>query len=134
MRQLTSLDAQFLALEDGRNLGHVSGLAIYDPSTAPGGVLDAARLQALVAERLHLLPPFRWRLAPVPFGLDHPYWIDDEHFDLGYHVRELALPAPGEPAAARRAGRADLRPAAGPRAAAVGALRDPRPDAAVASR
>jgi WS/DGAT/MGAT family acyltransferase len=98
MRQLTSLDAQFLALEDGRNLGHVSGLAIYDPSTAPGGILNAARLQELVAERLHLLPPFRWRLAQVPFGLDHPYWIDDEHFDLGYHVRELALPAPGSEA------------------------------------
>ena len=96
MRQLTSLDAQFLALEDGRNLGHVSGLAIYDPSTAPGGVLNAARVRDLVAERIHLLPPFRWRLVTVPFGLDHPYWVDDEHFDLGYHVREIALPPPGD--------------------------------------
>ncbi len=98
MRQLTSLDAQFLALEDGRNLGHVSGVAIYDPSTAPDNVLDAARLRELVAQRIHLLPPFRWRLVTVPFGLDHPYWVDDEHFDLGYHVREIALPAPGDQA------------------------------------
>ncbi|HEY5145075.1 MAG TPA: wax ester/triacylglycerol synthase family O-acyltransferase [Solirubrobacteraceae bacterium] len=95
MRQLTSLDAQFLAIEDGRHYGHVSGLAIYDPSTAPGGVLDADRVRAVVGERMHLLPPFRWRLVEVPFGLDHPYWVDDERFDLEFHVRELALPAPG---------------------------------------
>jgi WS/DGAT/MGAT family acyltransferase len=95
MRQLTSLDAQFLAIEDGRNYGHVSGLAIYDPSSAPGGVLNAASVRETVAERLHLLPPFRWRLAEVPLGLDHPYWVDDERFDLEFHVRELALPAPG---------------------------------------
>jgi diacylglycerol O-acyltransferase len=95
MRQLTSLDAQFLAIEDGRQYGHVSGLAVYDPSTAPGGVLDAERVRATIAERMHLLPPFRWRLAEVPFGLDHPYWVDDERFDLEFHVRELALPTPG---------------------------------------
>jgi hypothetical protein len=38
MRQLTSLDAQFLAMETRRTYGHVSGLAIYDPSTAPGAL------------------------------------------------------------------------------------------------
>src|SRR5919204_1205570 len=45
--------------------------------------------------RLPLLPPLRWRLAEVPFGLDYPYWIDDSDFDLDFHVRELALPRPG---------------------------------------
>jgi diacylglycerol O-acyltransferase / wax synthase len=96
MRQLTSLDAQFLAIENGRNLGHVSGLSIYDPSTAPDGVLTVERMCALLNERLHLLPPFRWRLAEVPLGLDHPYWIEDPDFDIEYHVRELALPKPGD--------------------------------------
>ena len=96
MRQLTSLDAQFLAIENGRNLGHVSGLSIYDPSTAPDGVLTADRMCAVLTERLHLLPPFRWRLAEVPLGLDHPYWVEDPEFDIEYHVRELALPRPGD--------------------------------------
>ncbi len=96
MRQLTSLDAQFLAIENGRNLGHVSGLSIYDPSTAPDGVLTADGMCAILTERLHLLPPFRWRLAEVPLGLDHPYWIEDPDFDIEYHVRELALPKPGD--------------------------------------
>ena len=96
MRQLTSLDAQFLALENARQYGHVSGLTVYDPSTAPGGKLTLDGLTALFEERIHLLPPFRWRLVQVPFGLDHPYWIDDPDFDLEYHVRELALPEPGD--------------------------------------
>jgi WS/DGAT/MGAT family acyltransferase len=92
MRQLTSLDAQFLAIEDGRAHGHVSGLAIYG---SPGS-LDAAAIRSLIAERIHLLPPFRWRLATVPLGHDHPYWVEDDTFDLEFHVRELALPAPGD--------------------------------------
>ncbi len=95
MRQLTSLDAQFLALETARQSGHVAGLAILDPSTAPGGRLDVVDLQALIAERLPLLPPLRWRLAEVPLGLDYPYWVDDADFDLEFHVRELGLPPPG---------------------------------------
>ena len=95
MRQLTSLDAQFLALETPRQTGHVGGVAILDPSTAPGGMLDCSDMKRLLEERLPLLPPFRWRLAEVPLGLDYPYWIDDPDFDLDFHVRELALPAPG---------------------------------------
>ena len=95
MRQLTSLDAQFLALETSRQTGHVAGLAIVDPSTAPGGRFDCATVEELLVERLPLLPPLRWRLVGVPFGLDYPYWIDDADFDLDFHVRELALPSPG---------------------------------------
>jgi diacylglycerol O-acyltransferase len=95
MRQLTSLDAQFLALESPRQTGHVGGLAILDPDSRPDRKFDAAALRALLEERLPLLPPFRWRLAEVPLGLDYPYWVDDEDFDLDYHVRELALPKPG---------------------------------------
>ena len=98
MRQLTSLDSQFLALETPRQYGHVSGIAVLDPTTAPGGKLELADVQNLIAERLSLLPIFRWRLAEVPFGLDYPYWSEDPDFDLDFHVRELALPAPGNDA------------------------------------
>jgi diacylglycerol O-acyltransferase len=96
MRQLTPLDAQFLAVETSRTYGHVGGLAVYDPSTAPGGRLGIPELCELVSERLHLLPPFRWRLAQVPLGLDLPYWVEDEDFDLDFHIRESAVPPPGE--------------------------------------
>ena len=94
MRQLTALDAQFLAMESPQTCGHVSMMLVLDPSERPGGVLELGHVQAVLAERLPLLPPFRWRLKSVPFNLDHPYWIDDPDFDLEYHVRELALPQP----------------------------------------
>jgi diacylglycerol O-acyltransferase len=98
VRQLTSLDAQFLALETNRQAGHVGGLAILDPATRPGGALACADIKALLEERLPLLPPFRWKLVEVPFGLDYPYWIEDPDFDLDFHVREIALVAPGSQA------------------------------------
>jgi WS/DGAT/MGAT family acyltransferase len=98
MRQLTSLDAQFLALETPRIYGHVSAVLILDPSTAPGGGFTLAGLQQLILERLPLIPVFRWRLAEVPFGLDHAYWVDDPDFDIDFHVRELALVPPGDAA------------------------------------
>ena len=96
MRQLTSLDAQFLSIETSRTYGHVGGLAVYDPSTAPGGSLEIGDICRLVAERLHLLPVFRWRLQTVPLGLDLPYWVDDPDFDLDFHIRESAVPPPGD--------------------------------------
>jgi diacylglycerol O-acyltransferase / wax synthase len=96
MRQLTPLDAQFLAVETSRTYGHVGGLAVYDPSTAPGGRLEGSDISRLVSERLHLLPPFRWRLVQVPLGLDLPYWTEDEDFDLDFHIRESAVPPPGD--------------------------------------
>ena len=92
MRQLTSLDSQFLALETRRQTGHVASVAILDPSTTPSGTLTVTDIEALITERL---PPLRWRLLEVPLGLDYPYWIDDEDFDLNFHVRELGLAAPG---------------------------------------
>jgi WS/DGAT/MGAT family acyltransferase len=95
MKQLTGLDASFLYLETPTSYGHVSGLAIYQRPDDPGyRPYDAFRAQ--LERRLHLLAPFRRRLAEVPFGLDHPYWINDSDFDLDFHVRHLAIPAPGD--------------------------------------
>ena len=50
----------------------------------------------MVCERLHLLPPFRWRLVNVPLGLDLPYWVEDPDFDVDFHIRESAVPPPGD--------------------------------------
>jgi diacylglycerol O-acyltransferase / wax synthase len=111
VRQLTGLDAQFLALETSRQSGHVGGLAVLDPSTRPNGRLELADIHDLIEERLPLLPPFRWRLKPVPLGLDYPYWIDDPDFDLEYHVRELALaPPPTDDKLAEQVARIFSRP------------------------
>ena len=120
MRQLTSLDAQFLAMENGRTHGHVSALGVFDAVTASGRPLDAALVRELVTARMHLLPTFRWRLAAVPFGLDHPYWVDDGTFDVEYHVQDAALPAPGDQRQLADLVAHLIAQAAGSRAPAVG--------------
>jgi diacylglycerol O-acyltransferase len=96
MRQLTSLDAQFLAIESSTHYGHVGGVVILDPSTRESGELRLDDLHELLEERIHLLPVMQWKLAEVPLGLDRPYWVEDTEFDLEYHLRELALPSPGD--------------------------------------
>lgn len=94
MRQLSGMDASFLHMEGPNQFGHVSSLNIYDPAGAPGGGgYEATR--ALVLERLDQLAPLRRRLVEVPLGLDLPYWIEDPDFDIDFHVRNLALPSPG---------------------------------------
>src|SRR5437764_7853157 len=95
MQQLTGLDAAFLAMETPSVYGHVGSVCVLDPSTAPEP-LTLERLCQVIESRLHLIPPFRRRLVTVPFGLDQPYWIEDPDFDIEFHVRELALPAPGD--------------------------------------
>jgi diacylglycerol O-acyltransferase / wax synthase len=95
MQQLTGLDAAFLAMETPSVYGHVGSVCVLDPSTAPEP-LTVERLTEVIESRLHLIPPFRRRLVTVPFGLDQPYWIEDPDFDIEFHVRELALPEPGD--------------------------------------
>jgi diacylglycerol O-acyltransferase len=95
--QLTGLDASFLNMETRVQHGHVGGVVVLDPSTAPSD-WSFRTLWDLIEQRLHLLAPFRRRLVSVPFDLDHPYWIDDPDFDLGFHLRHIAVPPPGGPA------------------------------------
>jgi diacylglycerol O-acyltransferase len=94
MERLTGLDATFLYLETPSLHMHVSMAAVFDPSTVPGGY-SFTKLRDLVGSRLALAPVFRRRLVEVPLRLGHPYWIDDQHFDLDYHMRRAALPSPG---------------------------------------
>ncbi len=94
MQRLSGLDASFLYLETPEQLLHVCGLVVVDPGTVPGGYSFASlkdRLAALVVE----VPEFRRRLRHVPFDLDHPVWVDDEHFSIDRHAHRAALPAPG---------------------------------------
>ncbi|MBD8506107.1 wax ester/triacylglycerol synthase family O-acyltransferase [Hoyosella sp. G463] len=91
VRQLSSLDVQFLNAETASTVIHVGGLTILDPSDLPGGVLTAPALRDVIASRLHLVPPLRWTLRTVPLGIDLPYWDDEQPVDLHYHVRAIDL-------------------------------------------
>ena len=94
VKQLTGLDATFLYMETPTTYGHVSSIAIYErPDNPDFDPLVAAR--EMVESHLDILEPYRRRLVGTPLGIDRPYWIEDPHFDLDYHVRHLSLPHPG---------------------------------------
>lgn len=94
MQRLTGLDATFLYLETPASHMHVASTAVFDPRDVEGGY-SFDKVKQMVANRLPLLPPFRRRLVTIPFQLHHPLWIEDPDFDIDYHVRRAALPAPG---------------------------------------
>jgi len=96
MKQLSGADAMFLQLEHGNNFMHVASLAIYDPSTAPGGKVRFKDVLRHFAARVEEFPQFRRRLVRVPLSLDRPYWVEDSGIDVEFHVRHIALPYPGD--------------------------------------
>ncbi len=96
MRQLSRHDASFLYADTVHANHNVTFVQIYDQSTAPGGKVRFKTILAHIQSRLHRSPIFRSKLLRVPLELDDPYWVEDEYFDLEYHVRHIALPEPGD--------------------------------------
>jgi diacylglycerol O-acyltransferase / wax synthase len=95
MLQLSGLDTSFLSMETPSQYGHVASLAVFELDGWAHAGTFFETIVKVVEQRIHLLPLLRRRLVEVPFGLDHPYWVDDPDFDLEFHVRNLALPSPG---------------------------------------
>jgi diacylglycerol O-acyltransferase len=88
--RLTGLDSSFLHLEQGGAHMHVASTMVFEgPAPHYDDLLEHVR------SRLHLVPRFRQRLRFVPFSQGRPVWVDDPHFNLRYHLRHTALPAPG---------------------------------------
>lgn len=96
MEQLQGMDASFVSLEQPNAPMHIGSILIYDPSTAPGGFVRFKDILNFFGGRMHLSKTMRQKLVKVPFNIDYPYWVEDEAFDLEYHVRHVALPKPGD--------------------------------------
>ncbi len=92
MDRLNPLDALFVDAEDGDP--HVS-MAIASIAVFEGPAPSHEEFLAHLAGRLPLVPRYRHKLRTVPYRLGRPVWVEDPDFDLGYHVRRTALPAPG---------------------------------------
>ncbi|MFQ5513992.1 MAG: wax ester/triacylglycerol synthase family O-acyltransferase [Myxococcota bacterium] len=95
--RLSGLDQSFLVFESGSTHMHVAATLIIESGglRRPDGGIDIERIRAYTASRLHRIPRYRQRLAYTPLDR-HPVWIDDEHFNIDYHVRHTALPRPGD--------------------------------------
>jgi diacylglycerol O-acyltransferase / wax synthase len=94
MRRMDGVSAFMLAQEKPGSYMHTLKISVLDP-TEMEVPWDFDRFRQSVARRLHLLPMFRWKFKRVPLGLHHPVWVDDPDFDLAYHIRRVACPAPG---------------------------------------
>lgn len=95
--RLSAQDSMFLHIEKAHQPQHVGSLGILEgaPLRDDEGRLRIDDIRGLIEERLHLVPRFRKRVMNVPLDQGRPVWVDDERFDLGYHVRLTALPTPG---------------------------------------
>jgi diacylglycerol O-acyltransferase len=94
--RLRPRDVALLAEESPSTPMHNATLEIFEPGGPTGGApFDHAALVGLVQERISFVPRYRQRVQQVPGRLANPVWVDDEHFDIGYHVRRSALPRPG---------------------------------------
>ncbi|HEX5630118.1 MAG TPA: wax ester/triacylglycerol synthase domain-containing protein, partial [Acidimicrobiia bacterium] len=100
--RLSFLDSTFLAMEGVNNPMHVGATLVFAPGnlgTAAGGI-DIEPIRRFIGNRLQYVPRYRQRLEWIPVER-HPVWVDDAAFDLGYHVRHIALPRPGDDAQLR---------------------------------
>jgi WS/DGAT/MGAT family acyltransferase len=95
--RLSFLDSSFLLMETPTSPMHIAGVATFEagPLKTSDGGIDIDKIRDYVASRLHLIPRYRQRLAHVPME-NHPVWVDDEHFNIHYHLRHIALPKPGD--------------------------------------
>ncbi|HWD64437.1 MAG TPA: wax ester/triacylglycerol synthase family O-acyltransferase [Solirubrobacteraceae bacterium] len=88
--RLTSIDASFLHQEGHNSHMHIGGVLVFEGPPPPfEDYLEHVR------GRLHKVPRYRQKLATPPLETGRPLWVDDPCFNLEYHVRQTALPAPG---------------------------------------
>jgi diacylglycerol O-acyltransferase len=91
--RLSALDVSFLYMETPTTPMHVGSVARFAPPS--GTSFDYDALCALVSRRISLVPRYRQKIKWVPGHIANPVWVDDEDFDITYHVRRSALPKPG---------------------------------------
>ena len=91
LERLSFLDASFLALESPVTHMHVGSVAIFESS---GDEMNIDRFRQFISSRLHLVNRYRQKLAWIPLE-KYPVWIDDEDFNLDFHIRHTSLPSPG---------------------------------------
>jgi WS/DGAT/MGAT family acyltransferase len=95
--RLSVVDNSFLAIESPTTHQHVGAVMILDarPVSGPDGGIDIDTIRDYIASRLHLIPRYRQHLTTIPLG-NRLVWVDDEHFNIHYHVRHTSLPRPGD--------------------------------------
>jgi diacylglycerol O-acyltransferase len=92
MERMNTLDSGFFFVEHDNVPMHLGSLAVFE---GPAPAYDD--LITLVEAKLPLVPRYRQVVRTTPLQVFRPMWVDDEHFEITYHVRHAAVPAPGGP-------------------------------------
>ncbi|MBV8712286.1 MAG: wax ester/triacylglycerol synthase family O-acyltransferase, partial [Solirubrobacterales bacterium] len=93
---MSAQDATFLHVENDVTPMHIGGVSIF-----AGPPPDFGELLEMVGAKLPRVPRYRQKVRFVPLGMSEPVWVDDPYFDLAYHLRHSAVPAPGNEAQLR---------------------------------
>ena len=96
MQQLTALDYMFVQQEAPRTPMHISPVMLYDVSELDRDKIRFKEVLTVFERNLHKSAVFRRKLLAKTGGFDMPYWIEDDHFDLEFHLRHISLPKPGD--------------------------------------
>jgi WS/DGAT/MGAT family acyltransferase len=96
MYQVDSEDANFLFLEKAESPTHISLIYLYDQSSLGDEPVRFTHIREHIRNRINSAPVFCQKVKRTPADIDYPYWVDDDKFDLDFHVRHLALPKPGD--------------------------------------
>ena len=115
MDRMSPLDASFLHIEDAVSHMHIGSVGVFEGPPPP-----YEEFEAMVAGKLPLVPRYRQKVRFVPLQLGRPVWVDDPHFNLGYHLRHTALAVAGRRSRAAQPRRPGDVAAARPAQAAVG--------------
>jgi WS/DGAT/MGAT family acyltransferase len=87
---MSATDAGFYFAESENTPMHVGSVAVFEgPPPSYGDIVR------LLLGKLPQVPRYRQRVRPVPLHIGRPLWVDDEHFQILYHVRHTAVPRPG---------------------------------------
>ena len=95
MRQLSGVDALHVLEETKNQHMHTIKIAILDPGAQQPSALTVDAVRQWLRERVLRIPPMRWRVLKIPFGLGRPVFIDAGPVDVDAHLRTAHLAAPG---------------------------------------
>src|SRR5258708_12663695 len=90
MERMGTLDAGFFFAEHANVPMHLGALEVFE-----GPAPSCQELVGLYAAKLSRVPRYRQVVRTAPLQLFRPAWADDEHFDIGYHLRRAVVPRPG---------------------------------------